>query len=74
MLGGGEALRDARRAAVALREEVTRGDAAERAVAPLAMEEAVGVGDDEAGKRRAGGVGRRGGLVVAMAVGRQGAW
>lgn len=45
-----------RRLAAELREEVTRGETAERAVAPLAMEE-VGVGGAEGGLRVVEGFG-----------------
>lgn len=45
-----------RRLPVELREEATRGDTAERAVAPLAMED-VGVGEAEGGLRVVAGFG-----------------
>lgn len=57
------ALIDVRRAALELREDGVRVDAAERAVAPLVMFE-VGVGEGDEGVRRLGGL--RVATVLAM--------
>ncbi len=56
------------RRAVGFREEETRGDTAERAVAPLEIEGAGGDGADVGGTRRVAG--RAGAAVVMMEIGK----
>lgn len=57
---------DGRRAAAEFREEVTRGEAAERAVAPLAIDGAAGVGEEDCGRRLDPGGPARGEMVVVI--------